>query len=60
MVRFITLSLEMALCQARIIDNISKKAKSVLGFKPGSFQQNALALPLVPPPLTLLSGKSYE
>ena len=28
-----------------------KKAKSVPGFEPGSLGQNAIALPLAPPPL---------
>ena len=28
-----------------------KKAKSVPGFKPGLLRQNAIALPLAPPPL---------
>ena len=28
---------------------LAKKSKSVLGFKPGPFGQNAIALPIVPP-----------
>ena len=34
-----------------------KKAKSIPGFEPGSLRQNAIALPLAPPPLPNYCGR---
>ena len=36
-----------------------KIAKSVPGFEPGSFGQNAIALPLAPPPLPIVNETSW-
>ena len=37
-----------------------KIAKSVLGFEPGSLGQQAIALPLAPPPLPAVSSKIVQ